>query len=84
MFWRHREVTFLRPKRDLRAIYAAAMQDSGTGGTDSLDLLTAAVREPAVAKLIRRLGVDPAVVAASASGARVIRRPDPGFTDDAK
>jgi len=84
MFWRRREVTFLRPKRDLRAIYTAATQGAGTNGTDSLDLLTAAAREPAVATLIRKLGVDPAVVASSASGARVIRQPDPGFTDDAK
>jgi hypothetical protein len=84
MFWRRREVTFLRPKRDLRAIYSAATQGAGTNGTDSLDLLTAAAREPAVAKLIRKLGVDPAAVEASASGARVTRQPDPGFTDDAK
>ncbi len=84
MFGRRRSVTFLHSKRDLAAIYGAATQAAGPGGTDSLDLLSAALRASTVAKLVRRLGVDPAKIVTAASQARVSRQPAPGLTDDAK
>ena len=84
MFWRRRRPTFLHPTRDLREIYGAATASAGSHGTDSLDLLTAAVGSGALADAMRRRGIDPAVVVASAERARLTRQPSPGLTDDAR
>jgi hypothetical protein len=84
MFGRPRGVTFRHSKRDLTAIYGAATQAAGPGGTDSLDLLSAALSASTVAKLVRSLGVDPAKAITATSQARVSREPAPGLTDDAK
>lgn len=52
MFWRREGKTFLHSKRELATIYGAAMEGAGSGGTDSLDLLTAALGARTVAKLV--------------------------------
>jgi len=84
MFWRRQGMTFLHSKSDLKSIYRAATERAGSGGTDSLDLLTTALQARTIARLIRRLRVDPEVVAAAANEARVSRQPGSGLTDDAK
>ena len=81
---RRRADRFLHPDDELRTIYGQATAAAGAGGTDSIDLLTAALAAPSVAELIRRLGADPRAIAVAASTARPARQPDPGLTDDAK
>lgn len=83
MFKRER-FGFLQPKSDLTSIYGAATERAGPYGTDSLDFLAAACVAGSVAKVIRRLGLDPADLAGAADAARAGRQPAPGLTDDAK
>lgn len=84
VFKRRKQVGFLQSKSDLRSIYGAATERAGPYGTDSLDLLAAAAATRTVAKVIRRLGVDPSDLAGAADEGRAGRQPDPGLTDDAK
>ena len=84
MFGRRERVGFLQAKSDLKSIFGAATERAGPYGTDSLDFLAAACAAGSVAKVIRRLGLDPAELAAAADEARAGRQPAPGLTDDAR
>lgn len=75
---------FFKPKGDLTAIYGSATERAGQYGIDSLDLLSAAAAAGSVAKVLRRLEVDLAVLAGAADEARDGRQSGPGLTDDAK
>lgn len=83
MRWRRRSIVFFHPNRALTAIVGVAIEKAASHGTDSLDLLTAAVDHRDVAKLLKRLGADPVEIATAALGARSFRHPAPGLTDDA-
>jgi hypothetical protein len=84
MFRRPDRFTFLQSRRDLATIYSRATVRAGPDGTDSLDLLLAALEARQVASAMRRLGVDPAALAAAANEAHENRQPGPGLTGDAK
>ena len=62
---------------------ASARDRDRADGTGSLDLLVAATAAKPVAKVLRQLGIDPAVVAQRANATRGPRS-EPGLTADAK
>lgn len=84
MFKRRERVRFLQSKNDLKSIFGEATERAGPYGTDSLDFLAAAAAAATVAKVVRRLGVDPVDLGGAADEARAGRQPDPGLTEDAK
>jgi Clp amino terminal domain, pathogenicity island component len=84
MFKRRKRVTFLKTNGDLTSIYGTATGRAGPYGTDSLDLLAAAAASGSVAKVVRRFGLDPSLLAGAADEARASRHAGPGLTDDAK
>jgi hypothetical protein len=83
-FFRRSRRTFLRPRRGFWEIMAAAGQEAGAAGVDSLDLLVATLDIPRVARLVTGLGASPQAIQVAARQARTDRDPRPGLTDDAK
>lgn len=84
MFKKRERMTFLKPKGDLASIFGSATERAGPYGTDSLDLLAAAVASGSVAEVVRRFGLDPSLLAGAADEARASRGTGPGLSDDAK
>jgi hypothetical protein len=65
-------------------VIAAATQEAGAAGVDSLDVLVATLDIPKIARLVTGLGASPQAIQVAARQARADRDPRPGLTDDAK
>jgi len=77
-------ITFLREHPDFRQAVAAALQDAGPAGVDSVDLLLAAAGTLRGGCILARLGVDAARIQEHAPKTRLQRVGKPGMTEDAK
>lgn len=83
-FFRRNRHTFLHPRHGFWEVVAAAGQEAGPAGVDSLDLLVATLDSPRAARLVTGLGASPQAIQAAARHAHPARDPRPGLTDDAK
>jgi hypothetical protein len=89
MFRRDKRYAFFHPDRGLQRAYGTATaMASGRNpdlaqGTDSLDLLVAAIAAKPVGQLLRRLDLDGDAIVQRATAARVPVA-EPGLTPDAK
>lgn len=89
MFRRDKRYAFFRPDRGLQRAYgtatamASARNPERAYGTDSLDLLVAAIEARSIAQLLRRLDLDRNAIVAHATAARVPVT-EPGLTPDAR
>ena len=81
-FWRRNR--WLRARRGLNTVVRDAILEAGHGGTDSLHLLSAALRTPRVAAVIADLATDPDAFGAAVRSHRPSKSAGPGLTDDAK
>lgn len=82
--FRRTRVTFLHPRHGFWEVMAAAAQEAGAAGVDSLDVLVATLDVPKIARLLTGLGASPQAIQLAARQARTDRDPRPGLTDDAK
>jgi hypothetical protein len=76
--------TFLKSRPAYDETFAAAIGEAGPAGVDSLHLLTAALDNAKVARLLIDLGGDPSIIRAAAHSAHSNGEGGPGLTDDAK
>ena len=83
-FFRRKRDRLLHSRRAHRKIFAAAIQEAGAQGTDSLDLLVATLDTTKAKRVIKALGADSRAIQSAARGARTDRDPEPGLTLDAK
>jgi hypothetical protein len=82
--WGKDRPTFRHPTRGFQDVMAAAGEEAGSGGIDSLDLLIATVATAGGEQLLTKLGGSADAIRVAALEARSDREPSPGLTNDAK
>jgi hypothetical protein len=83
-FFRRGRGTFFHPGPGVTDVIGAATREAGDAGTDSLDILVAALATPKAVRVVKNLGGDPRAIQIAARTARISRDPTPGLTNDAK